>query len=94
MTVNFVPVLDFEQIYKDFDIDVRKCPFYCNSDNAGYFWLGTDEYDLEEKEVELEMEQKLNPQWCGLKGLKTEVKLVKRLREMGLTDGVIIAIYN
>lgn len=94
MKVNFVPVLDFQEVNEDFNIDVRKCPFYCNSDNSGYFWLGTDEYDLRDKEEELEMEPKLNPQWRGLKGLETEIKLVKRLREMGLTDGVIIAIYD
>lgn len=94
MTVNFVPVLDFEQIYQDFNINVKACPFYLNSDNVGYFWLGTDEYDLEDKEADLEMESRLDPEGRTTYGLKQEVKLVKRLREIGLTDGVIIAIYD
>lgn len=93
MTVNFVPVLDFQEINEDFSINVRECPFYLNSANEGYFWLGTDEYDLEDKEADLEMESRLIPESRTNHGLKQEIRLIKRFREMGLTDGVIIAIY-
>lgn len=94
MRINFVPVLDFQEVNEDFNINVKTCPFYLNSDNSGYFWLGTDEYDLEDKEADLEMESNLDPEGRTTYGLKQEIQLVKRLREMGLTDGVIIAIYN
>lgn len=98
--VNMVPVIDFDELECEFEHKKDEYAFYNRVDQYdGYFWVGTDEDDVQylEDEIEEHLEaMKEHPDWNYteyIEHLRNDLELVNALRAAGYDDGVIIYIW-
>lgn len=99
--VDMVPVIDFDEIENEFKVSINQFEFYHREDeDLGYFFLDTDRYAIEDKEYEIEQEIECSKKYntelntAYIERVKNDIKLITFLREMGLTNGVLIYVWN
>ena len=99
--VDMVPVIDFDEIENEFKVSINQFEFYHREDeDLGYFFLDTDCYAIEDREYEIEQEIECAEKYeveidtAYIERVRNDIKLISLLREMGLTDGALIYVWN
>lgn len=98
--VNMIPVIDFDEIEREFEKPKEEYMFYLRADHdEGYFWLGTDEdcifYIQENIDKYLEIMAQ-HPEYDFSEDIgwfQNDLELINALRSIGYDDGVLIYVW-
>ena len=100
MRIDMIPVIDYEEIQNELEIEITDFDFYNQNDHSdGYFWFSTDEDAIIDLENAIEDEIAAEKQygWARdekyIQRINNDIKLVKLLQSLGYNDGVLIYVW-
>ena len=85
------PIIDFEELEREFNIHLDDCEFAEMAENGSYVPLFLNDEAV--KDLEEAIDRERSKSFIRLTKLTNQLNLVKKLRELGYTDEILVFIF-